>query len=301
MIIELYSLLYKVKNRRLQLVLYRFIKVFLNIFYPIYCNVKKSYKYKKLEKNVIVSLTSFPARIDSVWITIETLLRQSHRPEKIILWLAESQFESIYKLPQKLLKQRERGLEIKFCEDLRSHKKYYFTMKKYPNAIVITVDDDMFYPENLVENLMSTHKRYPNTVCCNLAHRMTIKDGKVMPYKQWESGANGYDKPSHYIVPIGCQGVLYPPGCLNKNVFNKKQIKEICPLADDLWLKAMSSLNGVKAVKTNAISIPYVNIISAQKSCLTEINVNQNMNDKQLENILREYPELRNIWKLKEE
>lgn len=297
MITRLYTLLYKSKNKKKYLFVYRCIKLFLNIYYPVYCMMNKSYKNKYVEKNVIISLTSFPARIDSVWITIETILRQTHSAEKIILWLAESQFESIDKLPKKLLKQRERGLEIKFCEDLRSHKKYYYTMKNYPNAIVITVDDDTIYPENLVENLMSTHKRYPNTICCNLAHMMTIEDGRVTPYINWESGANGYDKPSDYIVPIGCEGVLYPPGCLNENLFDKNQIKELCPLADDLWLKAMATLNGVKAVKSHPISITYANLISAKRNSLNKVNVNENMNDEQISNILSRYPKLKEIWK----
>lgn len=297
MITSLYRLLYKTKNGRIKLILYRCIKGFLNIFYPVYCNFNRNYNYRKTEKNVIVSLTSFPARIGSVWIIIETLLRQTHHPEKIILWLAESQFESIDKLPKRLLEQRDRGLEIKFCDDLRSHKKYYYSMKNYPNYIVITVDDDMFYPEDLVEMLISTHNRYPNTICCNLGHIITIQDNKVAPYNNWESDAQGHNKPSYYLIPIGCEGVLYPPGCLNENVFDKKQIKELCPLADDLWLKAMASLNGVKAVKSNAISITYANLISAKNSSLNKINVDQNMNDKQLDNILSCYPELKGIWK----
>lgn len=299
MVAELYKLIYKskVKNKKVNLFLYRFIKLFLNIFYPFYCRINRKYKYKKIAKNVIVSLTSFPDRINYVWIVIETLLRQTYRPEKIILWLADTQFKSMNELPKKLLEQQEKGLEIRFCDDLRSHKKYYYTMKYYPNSVVITVDDDTFYPEDLVEKLIYTHKLYPNTICCNLAHLITIENGEIAPYSKWESGADGYDQPSYYLVPVGCGGVLYPPGCFYKDVFDKEKIKELCPLADDLWLKAMATLNGVKAVKTDPISIPYVSIISSQKSSLWKVNVDQKMNDKQMNNILRNYPELKKVWK----
>jgi len=297
MIKKLYRILYKKKLKKSYLFFYRSIKLFLNIYYPIYCRLNNTYKYTKKEKNVIVSLTSFPARIDSLWITIETLLRQSNRPEKIILWLAKSQFESVSKLPKRLLIQREQGLEIKFCDDLMSHKKYYYTMKNYPEAVVITVDDDTFYPENLVENLIYTHKRYPGKICCNIGHIMVIENGNILPYQKWISEADGYDLPSDYLVPIGCEGVLYPPGCLNENVFNKSQIKQLCPLADDLWLKAMATLNGVKAVKTCSTSITYANLISAKKDSLNKINSEHNMNDKQLINILDYYPELKKIWR----
>lgn len=297
MITSLYSLLYKTKKGIFYLLIYRCIKLFLNIYYPIYCRLNRNNSYAEFNKNVIVSLTTFPARINTVWLIIETLLRQTYYPGKIILWLDESQFESINKLPKKLLEQQKRGLEIKFCDDLRSHKKYYYAMKNYPDAIVITVDDDTLYPEDMISNLMFTHAKYPNMICCNLAHFIVVEDGKIAPYINWKSGADGYDQPSHYLVPIGCEGVLYPPRCLNKNVFDKEQIKELCPLADDLWLKAMATLNNVKAVKCRATSITFVNLIVSKNNALNKVNVGQNMNDKQIANILNCYPKLRNIWR----
>jgi len=297
MIGSLYKILYKTKTKKTYLLHYRCIKLFLNLFYPVYCRLITSYKHKKILDGVIVSLTSFPARIDSVWVTIETILRQTHSPEKIILWLADTQFESLEKLPKRLLEQQNRGLEIKFCDDLGSHKKYYYSMKTYPDHIVITVDDDTFYPEDLVENLMYTHQKYPDTICCNIAHTITTEKGEILPYKKWTSEADGYLNPSHYLVPIGCEGVLYPPRCLNEDVFDMKKIKELCPLADDLWLKAMATLNGVKAVKNQSVSITYANLVSSKMGSLNKINVDQNMNDKQIESIIKKYPKLKEFWK----
>ena len=45
------------------------------------------------------------------------------------------------------LDQQKRGLTIRFCEDLKAHKKYYYAFKEYPDDIVITVDDDVIYPQ----------------------------------------------------------------------------------------------------------------------------------------------------------
>jgi len=297
MITNLYNILYKVKGKKIQLLTYRLIKLFLNIYYPIYCRLIKAHKNKMNAENVIISITSFPSRINSLWIIIETLLRQTYKPEKIILWLAEAQFESEDVLPNRLLELKKRGLEIEFCEDLRSHKKYYYSMKNYPDYTIITVDDDTFYPENLVENLIETSVRFSNMICCNLGHILTTQNGVVEPYANWKSGADGYAQPSEYLVPIGCEGVLYPPRSLNSNVFDKDQIKELCPFADDLWLKAMATLNGIKSVKSNPVSITYANLISAKNSSLNKINVDQSMNDKQLSNILSRYPELKDIWR----
>lgn len=295
MITFLYKILYKTNNN---LTVYRLIKIFLNIFYPIYCRINKSTKYNTQQENLIISLTTFPPRINSLWIIIETLLRQTYRPKKVILWLSKSQFNSKDMLPKKLLSQERRGLEIRFCDDdLRSHKKYYYSMKDYPEHFILTVDDDTFYPENLVENLLQTYKENPGTICCNLGHEMVIRDGEVASYKEWKLGANGLNKPSHLLVPIGYEGVLYPPNSLNNNLFDKNQIKELCLNADDLWLKAMATLNNVKAIKSNPKTITYVNLLSTEASSLNKVNVGENMNDVQLKNILEKYPQLRDAWK----
>ena len=58
------------------------------------------------EETYIVSITSFPARINEIWITIETLLRQSFKPDKIILWLGEEQFPD-KQLPESLTMLKE--------------------------------------------------------------------------------------------------------------------------------------------------------------------------------------------------
>lgn len=297
MIAKLYEILYKNRMKKTNLVIYKSIKLFLNIYYPMYCKLQKKHYHKKNATGVIVSLTSFPERIDTLWIVIETLLRQTYKPEKIILWLASSQFESIESLPTSLRKLVDKGLDIRFCEDIRSHKKYYYTMKNYPDHTVITVDDDTFYPEDLVEKLILTSEEFPNTICCNLAHRLVFNSlGKIKPYIDWESGSQGSRFPSNDLVPIGCEGVLYPPRSLNENVFDKEKIRNLCPLADDLWLKSMASLNGYKTVKVRPDSITFANLVSSKKNALSDLNVEQNKNDEQLENIIIEYPELNDIW-----
>jgi len=66
---------------------------------------------------LIVSLTSYPARINSVHITINTLLQQSLKPNKVILWLASEQFPNKENdLPDNLLRLKDYGLTIEWCD-----------------------------------------------------------------------------------------------------------------------------------------------------------------------------------------
>ena len=128
--------------------------------YDIFPCKRVGIKKIKREQKIIVSLTTFPKRIDSVWITIETLLRQTVKPDEVILWLAKQQFDDLNVLPQKLLDLQRRGLTIRFCDDLRSHKKYFYVMQEYPKDIIVLVDDDMFYPKDTINKLIKMHKKY---------------------------------------------------------------------------------------------------------------------------------------------
>lgn len=113
-----------------------------NILIPLYFRLSNFYFKRKLRSakketpKIIVSLTSFPLRIKTIWIVIECLMRQQTVPDKIILWLSKDQFSGLDALPKRLLNYRDRGLEIKLREgDLRSHKKYYYMLSENENDV----------------------------------------------------------------------------------------------------------------------------------------------------------------------
>ena len=106
--------------------LYKVNKLILNLIYPI--TQKRNYKTGISEDGpVIVSLTTYPGRIDQAWKTISSLLNQTLKPKRVILWLAKEQFPD-QQLPESVQRLTGRGLEIRYCEDLKSHKKYFEAM-----------------------------------------------------------------------------------------------------------------------------------------------------------------------------
>lgn len=207
---------------------------------------KKIIKDKIIEKHkvlIIVSLTSYPPRIENVNQVINSLLEQTMLPDKIILWLAKEQFKNKEKdLPQALIELKKKGLTIKWCDDIKSHKKYYYTMKKYPNDIIITVDDDMIYEKTLIEDLYKGYKKFPKAISCTQAREISLSE----PYINWKRMARQeIDKPMMDLLAIGCGGILYPPRILPQETFDKKDIFELSLATDDLWLKTMEILNKV--------------------------------------------------------
>lgn len=239
---------------------------------------------------VIISLTSYPDRIQKVCVCIESLLRQSLKPNRIILWLAESQFKNKC-IPKSLMRQIPRGLEVRFCEDLMSYKKIYFTYDKFPNSIIITVDDDALYPKNFVKKMIDVHLKYPKDVCCYRAHEITFdSDNNIKPYIEWNrKSIKGYYKSTHCILATGVGGILYPPSSLPREVLNKHIFMKLAPYSDDLWLKTMCILNDTKIRRVTKHSKNWVLIDGTQNTKLCRYNVADGGNDRQFTKLLDYY------------
>ena len=239
--------------------------------------------------DVILSMTTYPRRMQTLPIVIESLLRQTVRPTSFQLWLAEDQYPDKDSLYRELKPFSDKGLEILFCDDLKSHKKYYYAMKNNPEAIVVTVDDDIIYSETMLEDLLKTHKEHPECVVARRAHQMIIQDGTLLPYNKWKYRAAGCIGPDLYLCATGCAGCLYPPTLLPNEVFNKDVFKEKCFLADDLWLKCMEQINHVPTVLTGVNNPEIISTIGSDEGGLARSNVEEGKNDQQLKSVTEHY------------
>jgi len=295
MITFLYETVRKIKskNKSCWPFVYKLCKLFVNVFYPVCNRWKKSYGLDENSK-IVVSLTTYPARIGKVWITITSLLQQTLKPYKVILWLSQEQFPD-KKLPRQLVRLQGRGLEIRFCEDLKPHKKYYYAMQEYPEYYVVTADDDIFYPEKHLEQLWAGHNEYPEAVICHWSHLIAFEEtDEFQPYNEWPD--NNKMPPSHLTLAVGCNGVLYPPYSLPKEAFDKGKIMEYALYTDDLWLKCMEILNDCRVVNCNETILIYFNVVSTQNKGLWQSNTGkENRNDIVWKEMMRLYPDIKNI------
>lgn len=262
------------------------------MFYTAETDGKLSVSGKKTEADsadVIISLTSHPGRIKTVDACIREFFNQTVRPKKILLWLSEEQFPNREKdLPQNLLKLRNRLFAIRWTkDDLKPHKKYFYTMEEYPDAAVIIVDDDVIYDKHLVENLRESYHKFPQSISAMRTNLMMFKpDGRFREYDNWQYGYKMLrDVPSYQLLPTGVGGVLYPPHIFDRNVFDKGAIFETSLFCDDLWLKFNAVRLGVKTVLCQNIA-GYHDIPQTQKVALWRMNVNGNNNDVCIEKIL---------------
>lgn len=239
---------------------------------------------------LIVSLTSFPARVNCVAAVVGGMLRQTLRPDKICVWLGKEKFPDEV-IPAELARLRDAGLvEVNFREDIKPHTKYFYAMQEYPDAAIVTVDDDIIYRETLLEELWNSYLSMPDCVSCARAHKIRFdREGALMPYNDWIMEYRYHvGKPSDRLLATGVGGVLYPPRCFGEEAFNLPVIKETCLSADDLWLKVMELRYHRKVVLCADSSIPQEILSTAWGIALANSNL-KDENDRQMQAILKHY------------
>ena len=249
------------------------------------------------KQQLIISLTSYPARINTVNKTIETLLNQSLKADKIILWLAPEQFPNREAdLPKQLLDLCNQGLTIDWYHDIRSYKKLIPTLQKYTNAIIITTDDDVIYHKDMIKNLYNSYKKQPRYIHCHRAHKITIKNKTLSKYNSftWFNKQPKEVIASFHQLFTGVGGVLYPPKSLHANVINESEFMKLCPQGDDIWFWANAILNDTKIQMIKKRYNPKI-IDGTQETALWIENLNNNKNDQYIANIIEKHPRILTI------
>jgi len=236
---------------------------------------------------VVVSLTTYGKRLYEVYLTIESIMQQTIKPNRIILWLEDGLKDM--EVPNLLERQQVRGLEIRYCKDIKSYKKLIPTLRAFPNDYIITIDDDVIYEFDMVENLLKSYKNTPGFVYANRVKRMEFNSQcQLIPYRQWKLVKHPMED-SVMNIPTGVGGVLYPPHCFTEEVFKEDVFMSICGRADDIWFKAMCLVNGMQSRLAKVHEPVYYENESVQDIALYNTNVGNADNDKQISAVFEKY------------
>lgn len=247
-----------------------------------------------INRRIIVSMTSYPKRVDTVTAALWTLLRQTVTPDRLLLWLPAAEFEEEGKeLPEELvaLEKAVSYFEIKWTEEsLRPHNKYYWALQEFPDDIVITVDDDLLHPTTLIQNLLDLHYQFPRAVIASRTHLVTLdSQSGIAPYAQWEFEQHRYlRQPRYDVLATNGAGTLFPPRLLPEDLFDPAAIRETTLFADDLWLMAWEYLYDIPIVATGQSGLTYAE--GTQEDGLLHRNLAQNENDSTLAKLYEKYP-----------
>ena len=196
---------------------------------------------------VVVSMTSFPQAITFAVKALQSILDGSVLPDKLILYLTFSQFGEAG-IPEELTRLAESNpvFEIRnYDNDIRSYRKLIPALADFPDAIIVTVDDDVEYHRNMLRDLLKMYSIDPHAVW---AHRVKrIKLGK--PYRKWRKYRwyhfcfKRFHR-SFANLQTGVGGVLYPPHSLREDMLDPELFTKVAPTCDDFWFWAAAIRNG---------------------------------------------------------
>ena len=263
-------------------------KIHNNITYrqALKAHVEFGLNKEERDTKIVISLTTFPPRFKHIGIVIKSILYQDVKPDKIVIYLDKDTTYADLTEEMKLFEQY--GVEYRFHNEtwLKAHSKYLFAMQDFPEAIVVTTDDDVILPRNWLRTLLDSYEKYPKAVSARRVHLMTYDENGFNPYNHWKDQWRKEKKPSHLLFATGVGGVLYPPKCLDKEVFNQDRIKEVSLDNDDIWLKCWEVLSGTPVVWAANNEVDLADTEGSKADALSASNVNESRNDTIMKRVL---------------
>ena len=166
--------------------------------------------------------------------------------------------------------------------------------------MIVTADDDLFYPEDWLESLYEEHKQNPSNIICQRSRRISFNNNdSLKSYDEWKLN-DGEVKESFFNFSTNGAGSLFPPHSLYSDVSNKNLFEKLCPNADDVWIWAMALLNRtkIKGVKNSLVQLTYVNLARELNILNEKTLYSSNFdggNDLQIKNIIDYYPDIMKI------
>ena len=217
------------------------------IVHPLRCYSKKNVLPKlnaTIQKNVVVSLTTTPVRIKKIWPTLNSIMRQSERPEKIYLWLPK-QFKrfphhTIDQLPDFI--KNNPLIHVAFID-----KDFGPATKLLPclqflagqDKKIIVIDDDRIYSQHLIRDLLRYERIEPSSA-------IGIAGVVIM-------GSNRRDyiatkKIALVDVLLGYQGYLVKPQFFSEEIFEYPNDLPEAFFEDDVWISGHMQKRGIRRV-----------------------------------------------------
>ena len=206
---------------------------------------------QSVQPEVVVSMTSFPQAIPYAIKAIQSILNGTVLPDRLVLYLYFPQFGEAG-IPDELVRlSKENSIfEIRnYDRDLRSYLKLIPALADFPEAVIVTVDDDIDYHPDMLRDLLAMYATNPRAIW---AHRVRhIKLGK--PYDRWTK-YRWYHFLTRRIhrgflnIQTGVGGVLYPPHSLREDMLDVELFTRTAPSTDDIWFWAAAVLNGFPVI-----------------------------------------------------
>jgi hypothetical protein len=219
-------------------------------------NTKEMPKEISKEIPMYVSLTSIFQNQDILLLTIKSILCQTFLPDRIFLYLSEEPYLQDVGFKNKLITNKNlldilnnNKIIINWVNNEGPYRKLLPLLKEKWNedCIIITIDDDVIYDNNLLENMINDYNN----------HKCVINYRGFTPNLKEENDLNNFNYNDKnklinkyiYNFPTGNSGILYNPKFFHKTkdlIFNKDIYMNTCKTQDDVWFYLIRIKNNIE-------------------------------------------------------
>jgi hypothetical protein len=202
----------------------------------------------------VISLTTMSSRIDRVGRTLESIAKQTLKPHSVNLYISEEPYlldKGIDRRSASISKLIDIGVNIYLTPNIGPYRKQYPIVRQLkntgasPETLLITIDDDVLYPPDVVEQLVAA----AGTNDAVVAHRgreIAFSGSQIAPYDSFRSPSA---TTGHLNLPTGRNGIAY-----RLKHFPDDPAEYVgpwlAPTADDIWCKWVT---GIRCIPSSVI------------------------------------------------
>lgn len=203
----------------------------------------------------IISFTTIPSRIDNIKPMVDSILNQSVKADEIILWIANS-YKRLKHNGETIIPDfiKESDISVRYCEDLGPFTKLYYSLKEEwhnKDTIIITVDDDIFYPKHWLKGLLRQAKRSPNKA---IGYRGRILNDKLDYNSSLKVTNAPIFRPIRVDIITGTWGALYKVKFFDESIFNEDLIKANF-MVDDIWITGHLARKNIERIVIKNVGV----------------------------------------------
>jgi hypothetical protein len=218
---------------------------------------------------ITVCLTSISPNIDILHPTLRSLVEQSLKPDRIVLYLSEEPYLLDKGFPGRKVPAFPPVVEVRWTKNTGPFRKLLPLLREYwgKDEIIITVDDDTVYHSELVEKMVTAYKE---TGCCIGCRCIYVGDPRTSEYVT--TAARERDV---YNFHTGKGAVLYHPSMFKHEGILSEDYLLFCPTGDDHWFNMWRMHLGTECL---ALNFKYMTRDLTKRSTALYHNFNEKAN-----------------------
>ena len=161
-------------------------------------------------------------------------------------------------------------------------------LKAQGNLPIITIDDDLYFENELFFHLMINHYLYPDAIIAARVHRLSVNEsGDVLPFGDWHKHYDLSEGPSRDLMPTSGAGTLFPPKAMHEDVTDVSLYTKLSHNTDDLWWYFQARRKGTLIRRLSGLD--HLNFIESTQDVGLWKNGNQDRNEINLKALLSQY------------